>query len=238
MSSASTGHPGFATTRWSVVLTAGASTLAAEEALAALCGIYWYPLYAFVRRQGYSPHDAQDLTQGFFARLIAKNGLGGVTPERGRFRSWLLASMKHFLANEWDKSQAAKRGGGAPVVSFDEMTAEQRYAAEPVDSSSAEKLYDRCWALQLLDRILARLGGEFEAAGKRHVFDELKATLLGDAAPLAEIARRLGASEGAVKAASHRLRGRYRELLRAEIAETVPLASDIDEEIQHLFSSM
>jgi DNA-directed RNA polymerase specialized sigma24 family protein len=147
--------------------------------------------------------------------------------------------MKHFLANEWDKARAAKRGGNTSLVSFDELTAEQRYTAEPTDpGSDAEKLYDRCWALQLLDRVLARLRGEFEAAGKLPVFEELKATILGDAAPLAEIAARLGASESAVKAAGHRLRGRYRELLRAEIAETVPLASDIDEELQHLFRTL
>jgi RNA polymerase sigma factor (sigma-70 family) len=238
MSSSTQGDPHFATTRWSVVLAAGKTSPAAEDALAALCGVYWYPLYAFVRRQGHSPHDSQDLTQEFFARLIAKGWLGAVERERGRFRSWLLASMKHFLANEWDKARAAKRGGGAPLVSFDELTAEQRYAAEPADPGSAEKLYDRCWALQVLDRVLARLRGEFEAAGKLSVFEELKATILGDAAPLAEIATRLGASESAVKAAAHRLRGRYRDLLRAEIAETVPLATDIDEELQHLFTTL
>jgi RNA polymerase sigma-70 factor (ECF subfamily) len=232
-------HAGaFATTRWSVVLTAGNATPEAEDALAALCHQYWYPLYAFVRRRGYAPHDAQDLTQEFFTRLIGKGWLGGVVRERGRFRSWLLTAMKNFLSNEWDRARAEKRGGGIPAVSFDELTAEQRYAVEPTDAGGAEKLYDRCWALQLLDRVLGRLGEEFEKAGKRHVFDALKATILGDAAPLAEIAAELDASEGAVKAAAHRLRQRYRELLRAEIAQTVPLAADIDDELRHLFSAL
>src|SRR5262249_15997214 len=153
------------------------------------------------------PHDAEDLTQEFFARLIGKDWLAGVERERGKFRSFMLAAMKHFLANEWDRAHAQKRGGGA-VVSFDALTAEQRYAAEPADEPSAERLYDRCWALQLLDRVLARMRGEFEAQGKTRAFDELKATILGDAAPLAEIAVRLGASESAVKAAAHRLRHR------------------------------
>jgi RNA polymerase sigma-70 factor (ECF subfamily) len=227
----------FATTRWSVVLAARGDGSGAERALADLCEGYWYPLYAFVRRQGHAPHDAQDLTQEFFARLIGKGWLADVGRERGKFRSFLLTAMKHFLANEWDRAHAQKRGGGA-VVSFDALTAEQRYAAEPADLASAEKLFDRCWALQLLDRVLARLRGEFEAQGKVRVFEELKATILGDAAPLVEIAARLGASESAVKAAAHRLRHRYRELLRAEIAETVPLAAEIDDELTHLFAAL
>ena len=229
--------PDFATTRWSVVLAAGGTGAGGERALAELCEGYWYPLYAFVRRQGNAPHDAEDLTQEFFARLIEKGWLGDVGRERGKFRSWLLAAMKHFLANEWDRARALKRGGGA-VVSFDALTAEQRYAAEPADEASAEKLFDRSWALQLLERVLSRLRAEFETQGKARAFEELKATILGDAAPLAEIAARLGTSVSAVKAAAHRLRHRYRELLRAEIAETVPLAADINDELAHLFSAL
>ncbi len=232
------GARGFATTRWSVVLAAGGATPAADEALAVLCSAYWYPLYAFVRRQGRSEHDAQDLTQEFFARLLAKDWLGGVERERGRFRSWLLAALKHFLANEWDRASALKRGGGAAVVSLDALTAEQRYALEPADPASAEKLFDRCWALELLDRVLTRLRGEFEAAGKARIFEELKAGIVGDSAPYAEIAARLGASESAVKAAAHRLRLRYRELLRAEIAETVALSGEIDDELDQLFIAL
>lgn len=219
------------------MLAANGQGSQAAAALAHLCEGYWFPLYAFVRRQGYSEHDAQDLTQEFFARLIEKGWLAEAERERGKFRSFLLTAMKHFLANEWDRAHAAKRGGGA-LVSFDALSAEQRYAAEPLDTSSAEKLYDRCWALQLLDRVLARLRAEFEAEGKTRAFDELKATIAGDAAPLAEIAARLGASESAVKAAAHRLRHHYRELLRAEIAETVPLSKDIDEELEHLFAAL
>lgn len=228
----------FHTTHWSTVLRAGGDSPGAHESLGKLCGAYWYPLYVFVRRQGMSEHDAQDLTQEFFARLLAKNWLGGVDRGRGRFRAWLLAALKHFLANEWDRAGALKRGGGVAVISFDALTAGQRYALEPADPASAEKLFDRCWALELLDRVLARLRGEFEAAGKARIFEELKAGIIGDSAPYAELAARLGASESAVKAAAHRLRLRYRELLRAEIAETVALSGEIDDELDQLFIAL
>ena len=154
------GRREFATTHWSLVLAAGGDTRGAQPALAALCDAYWYPLYAFIRRQGLAPHDAQDLTQEFFARLIEKEWLGAVQRERGRFRSWLLAALKHFLANEWDKSRARKRGGGVQFVSIDDATAESRYAQEPADLATADRLYDRRWALTLLDRVLARLREE------------------------------------------------------------------------------
>ena len=228
----------FHTTRWSVVLHARGDSTGAQASLAKLCAAYWYPLYAFVRRQGHAPHDAQDLTQEFFARLLEKSWLDAVDRERGRFRSWLLASMQHFLANEWDRAHAQKRGGGVPDVSFDALTAEQRYALEPVDTASPEKLYDRCWALALLDRAFAWLRAEFDTPEKARLFDELKVAIIDGAAPCAEIAARLGLSETAVKSAAHRLRLRYREVLRAEIADTVPLSADIDDELGRLFAAL
>src|SRR5436190_6508851 len=167
--------PIFATTRWSVVIAAQQEpTDLADEALETLCRTYWYPLYAFVRRQGHAPHDAQDLTQEFLARLVEKDWLAGVAPERGRFRSWLLAAMKHFLAKEWRDSQREKRGGGATFVPLETGDAEERYAHEPAAPRSAEELYDRRWALDLLERGLVRLQAEFETAGKAAQFAALK----------------------------------------------------------------
>ncbi|MBI5772644.1 MAG: sigma-70 family RNA polymerase sigma factor [Verrucomicrobia bacterium] len=233
----------FAETHWSLVLTAarGGDSTRAGDALAALCQTYWYPLYAFVRRQGHAPHDAQDLTQEFFARLLAKNWLADVNRERGRFRSFLLAAMKHFLANEWDKAQAQKRGGGEHnFFSLDAESAEGRYALEPADTATADKLFERRWALTLLDRVLARLKDEHDTPAKRAQFDALKGCLTGASAsaPYAELAVKLGMSEGAVKVAAHRLRQRYRELLRAEIAATVGTAAEVDEELRHLFAAL
>ncbi|MEQ1858673.1 MAG: RNA polymerase sigma factor [Chthoniobacteraceae bacterium] len=226
----------FHTTHWSLVLAARGDASSARSPLAALCRSYWYPLYAFVRRQGISPHDAQDLTQEFFARLLEKDWLNAVERERGRFRSWLLAAMKHFLINEWDKSRAKKRGGGIAFVSIDDMTAESRYEHEPADLATADLLYDRRWALTLLDRVLARLREEFVGAGKAAHFDALKGTLTGDRTPYADIATALGTSEGAVKVAVHRLRERYRDLIRTEIAETVATPSEVEEELRHLLA--
>lgn len=228
----------FHTTRWSVVLAAGGDASRAQPALTTLCRAYWYPLYAFVRRQGVAPHDAQDLTQEFFARLLEKEWLASVQRERGRFRSWLLAAMKHFLANEWDKSRAKKRGGGIAFVSIDEMSAESRYAHEPADTTTAETLYDRRWALTLLDRVLARLREEFVAAGKLAHFEALKGALTGDRTPYSEIATALGTTEGAVKVAVHRLRERYRDIIRAEIAETVSTPAEVEDEMRHLLAAL
>ena len=230
------GRREFATTHWSLVLAAGGDTRGAQPALAALCDAYWYPLYAFIRRQGLAPHDAQDLTQEFFARLIEKEWLGAVQRERGRFRSWLLAALKHFLANEWDKSRARKRGGGVQFVSIDDATAESRYAQEPADLATADRLYDRRWALTLLDRVLARLREEMAAAGKTAHFDALKFCLTGERAAYAEVALALAMSEGAVKVAVHRLRERYRQLIRAEIAETVATPAEVDAEMRDLLA--
>ena len=228
--------PDFATTRWSVVLAAGGAGKGGERALAELCRGYWYPLYAYVRRQGRAPHDAQDLTQGFFARLIEKGWLDGVAPERGKFRAWLLAAMKHFLLNEWDKSRARKRGGGVSPVSMDDATAETRYLREPAAHDDAELLYDRRWALTLIERVMARLRKEFADAGKTDLFDAIKGTLTGDAPAYMEIAHTRGSTEGAVKVAVHRLRERYREAIRAELAETVGSPADIEDELRHLLA--
>ena len=227
-------HPGrglFVTTRWSMVLAAGAAT---EDALTVLCSTYWYPLYAFVRRQGYAPPDAQDLTQEFFARLLEKQWLGRIAPEKGRFRAWLLASMKHFLAKEWIHSHRLKRGGAVTFLELDE--AEERYAREPAES--ADKLYDRRWALDLLERGLTRLEAEFATAGKAVHFKELRFALTGEKVALKEVASRLGSTEGAVKVAIHRLRERYRELIQAEIAETVESPAAVKAELEDLQNAL
>ena len=208
----------------------------ARQALEELCRAYWYPLYAFVRRQGHQSHDAQDLTQEFFTRLIAKHWLEGLEPGRGKFRAWLLAAMKHFLCNEWDRAHAAKRGGGQMLLSIDEATAESRYLREPAAVDNPELLYDRRWALTLLERVMARLREEFSGAGKSELFDVIKGTLTGDAPSHAEIASRLDTTEGAVKVAVHRLRERYRAAIREEIAETVAGAAEIEEELRHLLA--
>jgi RNA polymerase sigma-70 factor (ECF subfamily) len=229
----------FVTTHWSLVMAAGQRELPeSAAALVTLCTTYWYPLYAFVRRQGYRPEDAQDLTQAFFAKLLEKNYVGDADRQRGKFRSFLLASLKHFLANEWDKARAQKRGGSRTFVALDAQTAETRYRLEPVDTMTADKIYERRWALTLLDEVLRRLREEYAAEGKGKLFDQLKVTLTGErsAIPYAGIGGQLGMSEGAVKVAVHRLRQRYREILRAEIAETVAGPGQVEEELRHLFA--
>lgn len=231
--------PQFATTHWTVVLSAAqGGSPRADDALARLCQSYWYPLYAYVRRQGNSPHDAQDLTQAFFARLIAKNYLGDVNRAKGRFRSFLLASLKHFLANEWDKARALKRGGGQTIVPLEVETAERRYSLEPADPHSPDKIFERRWALTLLEQVLGRLRAEYSAQGKGALFEGLKDSLTGDRSTLryAELGGAVGLSEGAVKVAAHRLRRRYREILRLEIANTVATPEEVDEELRYLFA--
>jgi RNA polymerase sigma-70 factor (ECF subfamily) len=238
------GLPGpeyFATTHWSVVLTAQRNdSTRAHAALSHLCRAYWYPLYAFVRRQGYSAHDAQDLTQEFFTRLLAKNYLAVVARERGKFRSFLLGSLKHFLANEWNRAQAAKRGGGREIISLDETDAEGRYALEPADDSTAEKIFERRWATTLLDQVVARLRDEYVRAEKTELYETLKNCLTVESrtVPYAELAARLSTTEGAIKVAVHRLRARYREALRDEIAQTVSSAEEVEEELRHLFAGL
>ena len=226
----------FLTTRWSIVLAAQDGR--SGDAMERLCRSYWYPLYAYVRRAGNSPEDAQDLTQEFFARLLAKSWLDEVKQERGRFRSWLLAAMRHFLANEWHRSRTQKRGGGAVVFALDSEDAERRYHDEPSPDAAPDVLYDRRWALTLIDTVLERLGAEFSAAGKAPLFAELRGTLTGGARPYAEIGTVLGTSEGAVKIAVVRLRERFRELLRAEIAETVATPGETDAEMRHLLDAL
>jgi DNA-directed RNA polymerase specialized sigma24 family protein len=224
-----------------VVLTAGHSdTTQARDALARLCQVYWHPLYAYVRRLGYSPHDAQDLTQEFFARLLEKNYLAQADESRGRFRSFLLVALKHFLANEWDKAQAKKRGGGRIFIPIDLAASETSYAFEPVDESTAEKIYERRWALTLLAEVLRRLREEHVRDGREKLFEALKPTLTETSRSVryADIAAGLGATEGAVKVAVHRLRQRYRELLRAEIAETVASPVEVEDELRNLFAAL
>lgn len=229
----------FATTHWSLVVAAKsdeASQTLARKALAGLCRAYWYPLYAFVRNRGYSSSDAQDLTQSFFARLIEKGGLASADPELGRFRSYLLGAMKHFLANEWHRARAQKRGGGATIVELDALDPEARYALEPARSTDLDAGFDRQWAQESLARALEKLQAELETSGKGELFEALKGSLTGEEPPRGETAARLGMSEGAVKVAVHRLRKRYRELLRSEIAETVSDRSDVDDEMRHLLA--
>jgi RNA polymerase sigma factor (sigma-70 family) len=232
-------HAAFVTTHWSVVLTAQRSdTTRAQAALARLCQAYWYPLYAYVRRRGYAAHDAQDLTQEFFARLLEQNWLAQADRERGRFRTFLLAALSHFLANEWDKARAQKRGGAVQFVPLQLDSAETRYGQEPADPLTPEQCFERRWALALLDEVLNVLRKEHAAMGTVEMFDVLKPCLVGDrqALPYAALAAKLGMTEGAVKVAVHRLRQRYRQLLREEIANTVANPAEVDEEMHHLFA--
>jgi len=233
------GLPHFATTHWSVVLAAGeVESPQAADALARLCRAYWYPLYAYVRRQGRGSPDAQDLTQEFFARVLEKNFLKSATPEKGRFRSFLLVALKRFLANEWERASAQKRGGGRAPVELDAVSAEERYRLEPVDEASADRIYERRWALALLDQVLIQLQDEAGRAGKAEHFELLKPFLYGERGPLSQtaIGARLGLSESAVKSAVHRLRQRYRELLRQEVANTVANPADVEDELRHLLN--
>ena len=228
----------FATTHWSVVLKAGHQELPqAAEALEKLCRTYWYPLYAFVRRRGYGPEDAQDLTQAFFAHLLRRDFLSGVGPEKGRFRSFLLACLKHFLRDEWEKMRTAKRGGPDPELLLDLEQAETRYRREARVEATAESLYERRWALDVLDHVLEQLRGEAVVQGKVVVFDGLQGRLLGErpTETYAHLGARLGMSETAVKVTVHRLRQRYREVLRDQIAHTVTHPEEIEEEMRYLF---
>ena len=229
------------TTHWSLVLAAaGTEDSHGREALARLCQVYWYPLYAFVRRQGHDPHDAQDLTQEFFMRLLEKDYLGDVDRSKGKFRSFLLVALKHFLSKEWDRARTLKRGGGHRLVSLDTLSAEDRYRREPEDNATPERLFERRWALTLLDQVLTRLSEEYETTGKRALFEQLQGCLMGDSdlLPYAELAARLGMTEGAVKVVVHRLRKRYRGVLRDEIAQTVADSAEIDDEIRQLLSAL
>src|SRR6266478_605567 len=229
----------FATTHWSVVVQAGEEESPhTSEALAQLCNTYWYPLYVYVRRKGYAAHDAQDLTQEFFARLLARNYLGGVDRRKGKFRSFLLGALEHFLAKEWRRAHAQKRGGGQAVFSLDEVDAESRYLLEPAHDLTPEKIYDRRWATTILGDAMAELRKEYWARNQKELFAKLEGLLSGDGAPAsyAKIAESLGMNEGALKVAVHRLRKRYGELIRSQIAQTVATPEEIDEELRYLFS--
>jgi RNA polymerase sigma-70 factor (ECF subfamily) len=205
-----------------------------------LCRAYWYPLYAYVRRLSYSPHDAQDLTQGFFARLLEKNFLESVDRRKGRFRSFLLASLNHFLANERDRDNSLKRGGGQLPISLDDQDAENRYLHTPQFDLSPERIFDRQWALAVLEQALTRLREEYASSGKARHFELLKAFLTGDTSDGAysTVAEQLQVSPSSVAVAVHRVRHRYRELVRAEIADTVASPGDIDDEMRSLFAAL
>jgi RNA polymerase sigma-70 factor (ECF subfamily) len=228
----------FATTRWSMVAAAkDPAAPNAREALADLCRAYWFPVYAYVRRRGHDHHAAQDLTQAFFARLLEKNDIAAADRTRGRFRSYLLAACQHFLANEHDRAAAKKRGGGRVRLDFE--GADGRYSREPAHDDTPERLFDRQWALGLLDRAVAELRAEYESSGRAKLFDALKGCLAGGAgASHAELAAQLGMTEGAVKVAVHRLKQRYRDRLRSAIADTVATPEEVDDEIRNLFAAL
>ena len=228
----------FVTTHWSVVLAAvGNDTTRAQDALARLCKTYWYPLYAYVRRRGYSPHDAQDLTQAFFTRLLEHNSLATVDPKLGRFRSFILMAMSHFLTSEWKKGMAQKRGGGRQSLSLDWIAAEQRFDLEPATNIAPDKLFEKQWAITLLDEVMNQLEQEYQREGKTNLFATLKGTLLGprETQPYGVLGEKLGMNENAVKVAVHRLRKRYRELIRSEIANTLDHEQDVEAEMRYLF---
>ncbi len=230
----------FVTTRWSVVLSAGRkSSPHSERALAELCQAYWYPLYAFIRRRGHGKEDAEDLTQAFFAALLEKNPLEGLSEERGRFRAFLLAALKNFLANDHDRRLRQKRGGGAVHLSLDWQDADDRYHVEPADPANPELAFDREWALALLRRVVERLGAECAAGGKAEFFDAVKDLLVGgDDSGYGPVAERLGMDAGAVRVAVHRLRRRNRELLREEIAQTLDDPARVNDELAALQAAL
>jgi RNA polymerase sigma factor (sigma-70 family) len=231
----------FSTTHWSVILAAGASpSPGSQEALEKLCNTYWYPLYSYLRRRGYDAHQAQDCTQGFFAAVLQKRALARVGPEHGKFRSFLLASLNHFVADERDKAAAQKRGGGRETISLDVEDAETRYRLEPMHELTPEKLFEKSWSLTVLHNAMARLKAEFAEPGRQELFESLKPHLPAGRGPASyqDVAARLGMTEGAVKMAVHRLRARYRQLVRDEIAQTVSTPAQVDEEIRDLFAAL
>ncbi len=239
--SPSPGAGRFATTHWSVVLTAGQpESTGYRQALEVLCRTYWFPLYAYLRRHGNDAHQAEDYTQAFLAFLLDKHGLRLADPKRGRFRSFLLASLKNFLSNERARAAALKRGGGRKILSLDVENAERKYALKPREELSPDKLFARSWALTVLDRTMDRLGTESANAKKPELFEKLQVYLTADksSVPYREMAGELDMSEGAVRVAAHRMRRRYRELLRDEIAQTVTTEDQIDQEIHDLFAAL
>jgi len=234
-------HPIFVTTRWTVVLSAGNDASPdAARALEHLCQTYWFPLYAHVNRLGYGPSDAEDLTQAFFERLLEKRWLAAADSERGRFRTFLLSALKNFLANEWDKARAQKRGGHLTMVPLDATAGETRLQNEPSTTTTPDREFDRRWALAVLETVLARLEREYGDSGKSKLFDQLKVTISGDRSEIhySDLGRALGMSEGSLRVAAHRLRQRYRELLRAEIAQTVATEAEVEDELRYLFAAL
>ncbi len=233
--------PHFPSTHWSLVVqSAEGSSPEARAALESLCGAYWYPLYAFIRRRGHGPDQAADLVQGLFTHLLEHKAFAAADPSRGRLRTFLLAVCRNFLADQDDERRAQKRGGGQSIVSIDRTDAEGRYLAEPADTVTPDRLFDRAWALAMLERVLGQLRREYDTAGKRQLFERLEPLLAGGKGgePLAGIAAPLAMSEGAVQVAVHRLRRRYRELVREEITATIDDPGGIDDEIRNLFSAL
>ncbi len=233
--------PQFTTTHWSVVLAAkDDQSAAAVAALAQLCRVYWYPLYAYVRRKGYTAEDCEDLTQEFFARFLEKHWLGSVDRQKGKFRSFLLASLEHFLAKEWVRARRLKRGGGQTILAWEGCDPEERYRLEPADPWTAERIYERRWALTVLEQAMSALAAEYAATGKQILFEELKPFISGvdEDVSYPELAARLRLSEGAVRVAVHRLRQRYGESVRSEIARIVHRPEDVEEELRHLFAAL
>jgi len=230
----------FTTTHWSVVLAAQGSSPAAEEALEKLCRTYWRPIYGFVRRQGVEPEEAKDLTQGFFALLLERRDLETVRKEKGRLRSYLLASLKHFLTNERNRAIAIKRGEGQRLIPLEDLGERERVGFESADTLAADQIYERRWALAVLDQVMARLGDQYRAAGHSQLFDRLQKSLTDEPdRPLpADIAHELGMTENAVRQASFRMRQRYRQLLHEEIAHTVMVPGDIEDELRHLVAAL
>jgi RNA polymerase sigma factor (sigma-70 family) len=232
------GATAFTTTHWSVVLEAQGDSPAAQQALEKLCRIYWRPIYSFVRRQGVGPQEAEDLTQGFFALLLERKDLNTVRKEKGRLRSYLVASLKNFLADESRHAMAIKRGKGQRLIPLEELSTDEGIHTEPADSVTAEQIYERRWASTVLEHVLSRLKDEYRAAGHAALFDSLKQLLPDEpgAPSHADIAAQLGMTENAVRQAFHRFRRRYQLLLREEIAHTVATPSDIEDELRHLIS--
>jgi RNA polymerase sigma-70 factor (ECF subfamily) len=230
-------HRVFVTTRWSVVLAAqGEASPDSAVALEAICRAYWYPLYVLVRRQGHSPHDAQDLTQEFFARLLEKDYLKAAAREKGRLRTFLWVALKRFLANEWDRSRTQKRGGGVIQIPFDAVLAEERYQQQPGELLPAERIYERQWAMTLLEQSMSRLRAEYAAAAREPEFEQIKNCLTAERGSIryGDIATELGVTEGAARVAVHRLRKRFRELFRAAIADTVDDAAEVEDELRYV----
>ena len=238
MTSSDQQHP-FSTTQWSLIATAGdKSSAESRDALASLCESYWYPLYAYVRRKGQQPAEAQDLTQAFFTELLEKDRLQLADQERGRFRSFLLASLNNFISNQWRDANAKKRGGGKQTLSFDVESGEDRYQREPSHDLTPEKIFERRWAMTLLDKTVQRLEQEYAQSDKRALFEQLKGHLgQGGTSPYREIAETLGMHETAVKVAAHRMRKRCGQILREEISQTVA-AEEVDHELRQLFAAV